>query len=95
MWRVLHKPINIHYGASSIWIWNHNVVYVAKNIDHYITIGADIAPIIFISSPHSNTEMNPTTLVDVAPHSKQNKSWSRLCITLIIVLIIVKYLIYK
>ena len=50
-------------------------------------MGAIITPIVFVCNPHSNTEMNPTTLVDVAPHSKQNKSWSILHVTLIIVLI--------
>lgn len=50
-------------------------------------MGAVIAPIVFVSNPHSNTEMNLTTSVDVAPHLKQNKSWSRLYVTLIIVLI--------
>ena len=50
-------------------------------------MGAIITPIVFVCNPHSNTEMNPTTLVDAAPHSKQNKSWSILHVTLIIVLI--------
>ena len=63
------------------------MVYVAKYVDHSLTMGVYITPIVFICNPHSNTEMNPTTLVDVAPHSKQNKSWSILHVTLIIVLI--------
>jgi hypothetical protein len=63
------------------------VVYVTRDVDHYLTMGAVIAPIVFVINPHSNTEMNPTTSIDVAPHSKQNKSWSRLFVTLIIVLI--------
>lgn len=63
------------------------MVYVARYVDHSSTMGANIAPIVFICNPHSNTEMNPTTLVDVATHSKQNKSWSILHVTLIIVLI--------
>ena len=37
-------------------------------------MGAIAAPIVFVCNPHSNTEMNPTTLVDATPHSKQNKT---------------------
>lgn len=87
MWRLLHKPLNIDTGFLCVWFWDNNVVYVARNVDCHTTMGVYITPIVFVCNPHSNTEMNPTTLVDAAPHSKQNKSWSILHVTLIIVLI--------
>ena len=87
MWRLLWKYSIVNNGLYNIYIQPNHVVYVTKNIDYHTTMGAIIAPIVFICNPHSNTEMNPATLVDVSTHSKQNKSWSILHITLIIVLI--------
>lgn len=87
MWHILWKCSIVNNGFIRVCIWHYHVVYVARNVDHSSTMGADIAPIVFIYNPHSNTEMNPTTLVNAAPHSKQNKSWSILHVTLIIVLI--------
>lgn len=74
MWRLLWKYSIVNNGLYSIYIQLNYVVYVTKNINYHTTMGAYIAPIVFVCNPHSNTEMNPITLVDAAPHSKQNKT---------------------
>lgn len=74
MWHLLYKSINIDDGFLCVWFWNNNVVYATRNVDCYTTMGAITAPIVFVCNPHSNTEMNPITLVDAIPHSKQNKT---------------------
>ena len=53
MWRLLYKSINIHNGVICVYFWNDNVVYVARDVDYHTTMGAILAPIVFVCNTHS------------------------------------------